>query len=201
MAARWDAGSAETKSLLEPACSRSCRSLTQPCLGLSIIQSCITLVQDVPFLITDGQMTKGSETTQSEPPYRSQRNQPESRKQRLRAHILLVHLCLQPHALLQEQTGKTEGLFWFASNTSEPRKATGRAFKMPFVLAPACKESPLPQAGASEARAYIFFHFHKSSFPSIYWMCCAWYWVGTQPVSNCKAVTPLPPSKGPRSPL
>lgn len=101
------------------------------------------LVQDVPFLITDGQMTKGSETTQSEPTYGSEKDQPESRKQRLGARILHVHLCLQPHALLQEQTGKTEGLFWFASNTSEPRKATRSAFKMLFVLAPACMESPL----------------------------------------------------------
>lgn len=45
-----------------------------------ITQSCVTLVQDVPFLTTDGQMMKGSETTQSEPTYRSERDQPESRK-------------------------------------------------------------------------------------------------------------------------
>lgn len=71
-----------------------------------------------------------------------------------------------------------------------------RSCWLQLVWSPLCLK-----AGASEAQASIFFHFHKSSFPSIYWMCCVWYWVGTQAVSNCRSVTPLPSSEGPRFPL
>ena len=55
-------------------------------------QSCAMLTKDAPFLDADVQMMRGSETTHSEPTYRSERDQPSSRKQRLSAPILYVHL-------------------------------------------------------------------------------------------------------------
>lgn len=116
---------------------------------------------------------QGSETTPSEPTYGSERDQPGSRKQTLVSSILHAHLCVQPHAFLlsrKERTGQREGVFWFTSNTSKPGKATGNAFKMPFMLAPACVDSPSPsKLGHLRPRHPFFVNFHKSSFPFICW--------------------------------
>lgn len=149
----------------EPACWRSCRSVPNAALLGVIIQSCVTLVKDVPFLITDGQMTKGSETTQSEPTYGSERDQPESRKQRLSARILHVHLCLQPHALLQEQTGKTEA----CSGSPQTPLSLGKPQEVPskcrscwlqLVWSPLCLKLGHLRPGHPFFFIFIKVHFH-----------------------------------------
>lgn len=127
-------------------------------------QSCAILIKDVPFLDTYVRMMRGSETTHSEPTYRSERDQPRSRKQRLGVPSLHVHLSPTTCPPIKSRQDKLKacpvslqtplGLGKQKSIVSDFRKATGSSFKMPSMLAPGYMDFSFLEV--SEAQASIF---------------------------------------------